>query len=72
MNQVKFVKDNLRPYHPKFFKGFLPQIKLGTFLITLTYLIFSITDQNKFTIGNIQRGLLYTWSYQIGTLKLNA
>ena len=40
----KFVKDFKdivclgRPYHFKFFKGFLPQILLGQFLNTYTFL----------------------------------
>ena len=41
MDQVKFVEDSRylgRPYHFKFFKGSLPQIFLGPFLNTLSYI----------------------------------
>ena len=37
MDQVKSVEDSLyRPYHFKFFKGYLPQILFAPFLNTLT------------------------------------
>ena len=43
MDQVKFVEDSLsdriRPYHFKLFKGYLPQILLGSFLNNLTHIM---------------------------------
>ena len=46
MDQVKFVEDSLsdriRPYHFKLFKGYLPQILLGSFLNNLTHIMIMI------------------------------
>ena len=53
MDQVKFLEDSLwkicrlgRPYPFKFFKGCLPQILLGPFLNTWTYLLGGFKRDN--------------------------
>ena len=67
MEKVKSVEDSFlkiwsdmvcldRQYHFKFFKGCLPQILLGPFLNTLTYLIKNYKELNKYFYNN---GLLH-------------
>ena len=45
MDQVNFLKHLSRPYHFKFFKGYLPQNSLGLFLNTLSQMRLRLSQK---------------------------
>ena len=80
MDRVKFVEDSLykiwsvmaclsRPYHFKFFKGYLPQVLLGPFLNSLTHLYIKFICSIEYIDSYNMWWVFYTFINQISNVK---